>query len=51
MVLVSMLTGVLFGLPPTLESAHADLNSTIKEGRRAGATSRTRGSALETLVV
>jgi putative ABC transport system permease protein len=51
MVLVSMLAGVLFGLAPALESARADLNSTIKEGGRAGATSRVRGRARETLVV
>jgi putative ABC transport system permease protein len=51
MVLVSMLTGVLFGLAPALESARADLNSTIKEGGRAGATSRARRRARETLVV
>jgi len=48
--LVSMLTGVLFGLAPALESARADLNSTLKEGGRAGA-GRTRGRARAVLVV
>ena len=36
MVLVSMLTGILFGLAPAVASARADLNSTLKEGGRAG---------------
>jgi len=39
---VSMLTGVLFGLAPALQSVRADLNSTIKEGGRAGASSHVR---------
>src|SRR5437899_4277625 len=41
MFVVSMLTGVLSGLAPALESARADLNSTIKEG---GQNSRDRKS-------
>ena len=51
MIFVSMLTGVLFGLAPALESARADLNSTIKEGGRAGAASRARGRTRAALVV
>jgi putative ABC transport system permease protein len=39
-ILVSMLTGILFGLAPSLESARLDLNATIKEGGRAGSRSR-----------
>jgi putative ABC transport system permease protein len=50
-VFVSMLTGVLFGLAPALESARADLNSTIKEGGRIGTGSRARGRARAALVV
>lgn len=50
MVLVSMLTGVLFGLAPALESARADLNTTIKEGGRTGG-SRARGRTRAALVV
>jgi putative ABC transport system permease protein len=50
MVLVSMVTGVLFGLAPALESARADLNSTIKEGGRTG-DSRARGRTRAALVV
>jgi putative ABC transport system permease protein len=51
MLLVSMLTGILFGLAPALECARADLNSTLKEGGRAGAASRSRGRARAALVV
>jgi putative ABC transport system permease protein len=49
--LVSMLTGVLFGLAPAFESARADLNSTIKEGGRSGTASRARGRIRAALVV
>jgi len=51
MVLVSMLTGVLFGLVPALESSRTDLNSTIKEGGRGGGASRVRGRTRAALVV
>jgi putative ABC transport system permease protein len=51
MVLVSMLTGVLFGLAPAFESAQADLTSTIKEGERGGSASRARMRARAALVV
>jgi putative ABC transport system permease protein len=51
MVFVSMFTGVLFGLAPALESVHADLNSTIKQGARMGGASRTRARARAALVV
>jgi putative ABC transport system permease protein len=46
-----MLTGVLFGLAPALESARADLNSTIREGGRVGVGSRARMRARAALVV
>ena len=51
MIFVSMLTGVLFGLVPALQSARSDLNSTIKEGGRSGAASRVRGRTRSALVV
>jgi len=50
MFLVSMLTGILFGLAPALESTRANLNSTIKESGRAGA-SQSRGRTREALVI
>jgi len=49
-IFVSILAGVLFGLAPALESARADLNSTIKEGGRAGA-GQARGRTRASLVV
>lgn len=51
MILVSMLTGILFGLAPALASARADLNATIKEGGRTGATSQSRQRTRAALVV
>ena len=41
---VSMLTGILFGLVPTLRSAHPDLSNTLKDGS-CGAGGSTRGQA------
>ncbi len=51
MAFASMLTGVLFGLAPALESTRADLNSTIKEGGRSGSASRARRRTRAALVV
>jgi putative ABC transport system permease protein len=47
---VSVLTGILFGTVPALQSSRADLNSTIKEGGRGG-TSRARRRTRAALVV
>ncbi len=49
--LVSVLTGVLFGLVPALESARADLNTTLKEGGRGAGSSQTRRRTRAGLVV
>ncbi len=51
MAFVSMLTGILFGLGPALESARADLNSTLKEGGRGGGGGRARGRTRAVLVI
>src|SRR5580658_1965279 len=51
MLFVSMLTGILFGLAPALQSARADLNSTLKEGGRGASAGAARGRARATLVV
>jgi putative ABC transport system permease protein len=51
MAFVSTLTGILFGLGPALESARADLNSTLKEGGRGGGTGRARGRTRAILVI
>ena len=48
---LSMLTGILFGLAPALASARADLNSTLKEGGRTGASNRARGRTRAALVI
>jgi len=49
--LVSLLTGVLFGMVPAFHSSRADLNSTLKEGGRGANTSRSRGRTRAILVV
>jgi putative ABC transport system permease protein len=51
MVLVSMITGILFGLAPALEGSRAGLNATIKESGRGAAASQSRGRARALLVV
>ncbi len=48
--IVSLLTGVLFGLYPALQSARADLNSALKEGGRSGTGAR-RQRARSAMVV
>jgi putative ABC transport system permease protein len=50
MILVSTLTGILFGLAPALHSVRAELNATLKEGGRTG-MGRTHGRTRSALVV
>jgi putative ABC transport system permease protein len=51
MVLVSIFTGVLFGLASAFQSARADLNSTLKQGGRASSAGRNRGRTRAVLVI
>ncbi|HEV8147244.1 MAG TPA: ABC transporter permease, partial [Bryobacteraceae bacterium] len=51
MFVISTLSGILFGMAPAFQSSRTDLNSTIKEGGRTGASSRARGRARGALVV
>jgi putative ABC transport system permease protein len=48
---VSLLTGVLFGLFPALQSSRADLNSTLKEGGRSGSAGQRRARVRAALVI
>ncbi|HEX3878466.1 MAG TPA: ABC transporter permease [Bryobacteraceae bacterium] len=50
-ILVSVFTGILFGLAPAFASARTDLNSAIKEGGRTGAAGQTRGRTRAILVI
>jgi predicted permease len=50
-ILISVSTGVMFGLAPAFKSARTDLNSTIKEGGRASAGGQTRGRTRAVLVI
>jgi predicted permease len=47
---VSLLTGLLFGLAPALQSSRTDLHGTLKEGGRSG-VARTRGWLRSGLIV
>ena len=48
--LISLLTGILFGLAPAIQSARADLSSTLKEGGR-GTTGGSRQRTRSVLIV
>jgi putative ABC transport system permease protein len=47
---VSLLTGLIFGLAPALQSSETDLNETLKDGGRSGA-SDARGNRLRRALV
>jgi putative ABC transport system permease protein len=48
---VSLLTGVLFGLVPALQASKSDLNETLKEGGRSAGTGARRNHVRNTLIV
>ncbi|HKC62947.1 MAG TPA: ABC transporter permease, partial [Pyrinomonadaceae bacterium] len=48
--IISCLTGLLFGLAPALRSSKIDLNETLKEGGRGGGESR-RSNRLRSLLI
>src|SRR5215216_2532066 len=50
-ILISMLTGLVFGLAPALVASSPDLNEVLKEGGRAGGEGARRASLRRLLVV
>ena len=51
MLLVSVFTGILFGVAPALAGTRADLHSALKEGARTGWITRSRGRSRKALVI
>ncbi len=51
MLLVSVLSGILFGVAPALEGARVNLYSTIKEGGRTGGATAARDRGRKALVI
>jgi putative ABC transport system permease protein len=50
-VLVSLLTGVVFGLVPAWQASHVDLNSSLKSGMRTGSDTGHKGRLRNSLVM
>jgi predicted permease len=49
-ILLSLFTGLVFGLIPALQSSYADLHGTLKEGSAGAGTGRRRGKLRSALV-
>ncbi len=49
--LVSLATGVIFGLVPAWQASHVDLNSSLKSGMRSGSDSGNKGRLRNALVM
>lgn len=49
--LVSLVTGVIFGLVPAWQASHVDLNSSLKSGMRSGSDSGSKGRLRNALVM
>jgi putative ABC transport system permease protein len=49
--LVSMATGVIFGLVPAWQASHVDLNSSLKSGTRGGAGGENKGRFRNALIM
>src|SRR5262252_1993784 len=49
--LVSLLTGVVFGLAPAMQASRPDLNETLKEGGKGGGSGSRGGRARNALIV
>lgn len=49
--LVSLFTGIVFGLAPAFRSAHSDLHSTLKQGGRSGTANAARRRTHSALVI
>src|SRR5205085_6856529 len=49
--LVSLATGVVFGLVPAWQASHVDLNSSLKSGTRTGGGGERKGRVRSALIV
>jgi putative ABC transport system permease protein len=49
--LVSLATGVVFGLVPAWQASHVDLNSSLKSGARTGSAGENKGRVRNALVI